>query len=101
MGQKISKSPDLGRALWAVIFKIIPKIGPFKSNCFQDAKPGYRNPLPEKRKTQLWTSNRAYLRDLKTNKLQLANMDFRYRQAHDSGRVTGSQMKTMPSCWTS
>jgi Zinc dependent phospholipase C len=79
-GKKYQK-PGFGARVMAVIFKIIPKVGPFKAIAF-------KMPYPDTETLYLKSVNstvdqyRAYLRDLKTDKLQLANMDF------DTGKRT-------------
>src|SRR6478609_4876870 len=59
----------------AIIFKIIPKVGPFKAIAFKMPNPDtetlYLNSVNNTVDTY-----RAYLRDLQVSKLQLANMDF-------------------------
>jgi hypothetical protein len=75
------QKPGLGARIMAVIFKIIPKIGPFKAIAF-------KMPNPDTETLYLKSVNvtvdqyRTYLTDLQANKLQLANMDF------DTGRPT-------------
>jgi hypothetical protein len=79
-GKKYQK-PGFGARLLAIIFKIIPKFGPFKTIDF-------KMPYPNTETLYLKSVNdtverfRAELRDLKTGKLQLANMDF------DTGKPT-------------
>ena len=73
--------PGFGARLLAIIFKIIPKFGPFKTIDF-------KMPYPNTETLYLKSVNdtvelyRGELRDLKTGKLQLANMDF------DTGKPT-------------
>jgi hypothetical protein len=65
----------LGAKIMAVIFKIIPKVGPFKAIAFKMPNPDtetlYLNSVNNTVDTY-----RTYLRDLQTGKLQLTNMDF-------------------------
>jgi len=69
------RKPGLGAKIMAVIFKIIPKVGPFKAIAFKMPNPDtetlYLNSVNNTVDTY-----RAYLRDLRAGKLQLANMDF-------------------------
>jgi hypothetical protein len=77
------QKPGLGARIMAVIFKIIPKVGPFKAIAF-------KMPNPDTETLYLKSVNttvdryRDELRDLKDGKLQLANMDF------DTGKPTSS-----------
>ena len=75
--------PGLGARILAVIFKIIPKIGPFKTIAFKMPNPNtetlYLNSVND-----TVEKYRAELRDLRTSKLQLANMDF------DTGKPTAA-----------
>ncbi|HET8892319.1 MAG TPA: zinc dependent phospholipase C family protein [Candidatus Angelobacter sp.] len=72
---KTYHKPGLGAKIMAIIFKIIPKVGPFKAIAF-------KMPNPDTETLYLNSVNktvdqyRAYLRDLQGGKLQLANMDF-------------------------
>jgi len=72
---KTYRKPGLGAKIMAVIFKIIPKVGPFKAIAFKMPNPDtetlYLNSVNKTVDTY-----RAYLRDLQVGKLQLANMDF-------------------------
>ena len=72
---KTYRKPGLGAKIMAVIFKIIPKVGPFKAIAFKMPNPDtetlYLNSVNNTVDTY-----RAYLRDLHAGKLQLANMDF-------------------------
>ncbi len=79
-GKKYQK-PGFGARLMAVIFKIIPKIGPFKAIAFKMPNPNTET-LYLKSVNDTVEQYRAELRDLKTGKLQLANMDF------DTGKPT-------------
>jgi len=75
------QKPGLGARIMAVIFKIIPKIGPFKAIAFKMPNPDTET-LYLKSVNSTVDQYRAELRDLKTGKLQLANMDF------DTGKPT-------------
>src|SRR5882757_686732 len=79
-GKKYQK-PGFGARIMAVIFKIIPKIGPFKAIAFKMPNPDTET-LYLKSVNSTVDQYRAYLQDLKTDKLQLANMDF------DTGKPT-------------
>jgi hypothetical protein len=79
-GKKYQK-PGFGARLMAVIFKIIPKIGPFKAIAFKMPNPNTET-LYLKSVNDTVEQYRGELRDLKTGKLQLANMDF------DTGKPT-------------
>jgi hypothetical protein len=78
---KTYRKPGLGARIMAIIFKIIPKVGPFKAIAFKmpnpDTETQYLNSVNNTVDTY-----RAYLRDLRAGKLQLANMDF------DTGKPT-------------
>lgn len=77
------QKPGLGARIMAVIFKIIPKIGPFKAIAFKMPNPDTET-LYLKSVNSTVDQYRAELRDLKAGKLQLANMDF------DTGNPTSS-----------
>jgi hypothetical protein len=79
-GKKYQK-PGFGARVMAVIFKIIPKIGPFKAIAFKMPNPNTET-LYLKSVNDTVEQYRGELRDLKTGKLQLANMDF------DTGKPT-------------
>jgi hypothetical protein len=79
-GKKYQK-PGFGARLMAVIFKIIPKIGPFKAIAFKMPYPNTET-LYLKSVNDTVEQYRTELRDVKTGKLQLANMDF------DTGKPT-------------
>jgi hypothetical protein len=81
-GKKYQR-PGLGARILAVIFKIIPKIGPFKTIAFKMPNPNTET-LYLKSVNDTLEKYRAELRDLKTTKLQLANMDF------DTGKPTAA-----------
>jgi len=78
---KTYRKPGLGAKIMAVIFKIIPKVGPFKAIAFKmpnpDTETQYLNSV-----NKTVDQYRAYLRDWRDGKLQLANMDF------DTGKST-------------
>jgi len=77
------QKPGFGAKLMAVIFKIIPKVGPFKAIAF-------KMPNPDTETLYLKSVNdtvdlyRRYLRDLKSGTLALENKDF------DTGKMTQS-----------
>jgi hypothetical protein len=79
-GKKYQK-PGFGARLMAVIFKIIPKVGPFKAIAFKMPNPNTET-LYLKSVNDTVEQYRAELRDLKTGNQQLANMDF------DTGKPT-------------
>jgi hypothetical protein len=79
-GKKYQR-PGLGARILAVIFKIIPKIGPFKTIAFKMPNP-HTETLYLNSVNDTLEKYRAELRELKTGKLQLANMDF------DTGKAT-------------
>ena len=78
------QKPGLGARIMAILFKIIPKIGPFKAIAF-------KMPSPDTETLYLKSVNSTVdqydveLRDLKTGKLQLANMDFDTGNRTESG----------------
>ncbi|HEU4416477.1 MAG TPA: zinc dependent phospholipase C family protein, partial [Candidatus Angelobacter sp.] len=75
------RRPGFGARLLAIIFKIIPKVGPFKAIAF-------KMPYPDTETLYLKSVNDTvdrytqYLSDLKTNQLALENKDF------DTGKPT-------------
>jgi hypothetical protein len=73
--------PGFGARLLAIIFKIIPKIGPFKAIAFKMPYPNTET-LYLKSVNETVEQYRVMLRDLKTGNRQLANMDF------DAGKPT-------------
>ena len=81
---KTYRKPGLGAKIMAIIFKIIPKVGPFKAIAF-------KMPNPDTETLYLNSVNktvdeyRGYLRDLRNGKLQLANMDFDTGSATEPG----------------
>ena len=77
------QKPGFGARIMAVIFKIIPKIGPFKAIAFKMPNPDTET-LYLKSVNSTVDQYRAKLRDLKAGELQLANMDF------DTGKPTSS-----------
>ena len=77
------QKPGFGARIMAVIFKIIPKIGPFKAIAFKMPNPDTET-LYLKSVNSTVDQYRAKLHDLKTGELQLANMDF------DTGKPTSS-----------
>ena len=77
------QKPGFGARIMAVIFKIIPKIGPFKAIAFKMPNPNTETLYLESVNSTV-DQYRAKLRDLKTGELQLANMDF------DTGKPTSS-----------
>jgi hypothetical protein len=79
-GKKYQR-PGLGARILAVIFKIIPKIGPFKTIAFKMPNP-HTETLYLNSVNDTLEKYRAELRELKTGKLQLANMEF------DTGKAT-------------
>ncbi len=81
-GNKYQK-PGLGARIMAVIFKIIPKVGPFKAIAFKMPNPDTETLYLKSVNTTV-DQYRAELGDLKAGKLQLANMDF------DTGKPTSS-----------
>jgi hypothetical protein len=75
------RRPGFGAKIMAVIFKIIPKVGPFKAIAF-------KMPFPDTETLYLKSVNNtvdqygAYIHDLSAGKLNLPNKDF------DTGRLT-------------
>ncbi|HEX4921587.1 MAG TPA: hypothetical protein VFV92_12710, partial [Candidatus Bathyarchaeia archaeon] len=69
------QKPGVGARLLAVLFRLVPKIGPFKAV-------GFKMPSPETETLYLKSVNNTvdqygiYLRDLQVDKLSLANTDF-------------------------
>jgi hypothetical protein len=72
---KSYQEPGIGARIIATLFRLVPKIGPFKAV-------GFKMPSPETETLYLKSVNNTvdrygiYLRDLKANKLSLANTDF-------------------------
>ena len=75
------QKPGIGARILSVLFRLVPKIGPFKAV-------GFKMPSPETETLYLKSVNTTvdqygiYLRDLKADKLALANTDF------DTGKPT-------------
>jgi len=73
-GKKYQR-PGFGAKLLAVIFKIIPKVGPFKTVAikmpYPDTETKYLNSV-----NQTLDEYRKYIRDLKAGRLKLENRDF-------------------------
>lgn len=78
---KTYQKPGLGARIMALIFKIIPKVGPFKAIAFKMPNPDTETLYLKSVNTTV-DEYRRYLGDLKADKLQLANMDF------DTGKPT-------------
>ncbi|MGZ4876032.1 MAG: zinc dependent phospholipase C family protein [Candidatus Angelobacter sp.] len=72
---KTYQKPGLGARIMALIFKIIPKVGPFKAIAFKMPNPDTETLYLKSVNTTV-DEYRRYLGDLKADKLQLANMDF-------------------------
>jgi len=72
---KTYKKPGCGAHIMAVLFRIIPKFGPFKAIAFKMPDPDTET-LYLKSVNSTVDQYRAYLGDLKADTLQLANMDF-------------------------
>jgi len=78
---KQSQKPGFGARIYAVLFRLIPKVGPFKALAF-------KMPSPETETLYLKSVNttveqyRTYLQDLSSGKLALGNTDF------DTGKPT-------------
>jgi len=79
-GKKYQK-PGFGARIMAVIFKIIPKVGPFRAIAFKMPNPDTETLYLKSVNTTV-EDYRVDLRELKTGQLQLANMDF------DTGKPT-------------
>jgi hypothetical protein len=75
------QKPGLGARILAVLFRLLPKFGPFKAV-------GFKMPTPDTETLYLKSVNstidqyRIYLQDLKSGKLTLENKDF------DTGKMT-------------
>jgi len=73
--------PDFGTRLWSILLRYIPKIGPFKALAFN-------NPTAQTEDLYFKSINttvdryRAFLEQIRTDSLELANVDF------DSGKET-------------
>ena len=72
---------DFGTRFWSVVLRYMPKVGPFKALAF-------KNPTAQTEDLYFKSINttvdqyRAYLQQVRTNSLELANCDF------DTGKVT-------------
>jgi hypothetical protein len=75
------QKPGIGARIMAFIFKIIPKVGPFRAIAFKMPNPDTETLYLKSVNTTV-DDYRADLRDLKTGQRQLANMDF------DTGKPT-------------
>lgn len=75
------QKPGVGARILAFIFKIIPKVGPFKAIAFKMPNPDTETKYLNSVNTTL-DQYRAYLHDLKAGNLALPNMDF------DTGKYT-------------
>ena len=75
------QKPGIGARILSVLFRLVPKVGPFKAV-------GFKMPSPETETLYLKSVNNTvdqygiYLRDLKAGKLSLTNTDF------DTGKPT-------------
>ncbi|MGB7846407.1 MAG: zinc dependent phospholipase C family protein [Candidatus Acidiferrum sp.] len=80
--------PDFGTRIWSVILRYMPKIGPFKALAFN-------NPTTQTEDLYFKSINttvdqyRIYLRQVRTDSLELANTDF------DSGKETKAAEYTL------
>lgn len=79
-GKKYQK-PGFGARILAVIFKIIPKVGPFKAIAFKMPNPNTETLYLKSVNTTL-DQYRSYMKDLKNGALSLENKDF------DTGKLT-------------
>jgi hypothetical protein len=79
-GKKYQK-PGFGAKIMAVIFKIIPKVGPFKAIAFKMPNPDTETLYFKSVNTTL-DQYRGYVTDLKSGTLNLENKDF------DTGKLT-------------
>ena len=86
-GKEYSK-PGFGARVLAVFMHYVPKVGPFKAMAF-------KNPTPKTEEMYFKSINtsvdqyRAYLEELRTNSLHLANIDF------DTGKTTKAAEYTL------
>jgi zinc dependent phospholipase C len=78
---KSYEKPGVGAKIFAVIFKLIPKVGPFKAVGFKMPSPGTET-LYLKSINGTVDQYRIYLQSLKVGKLTLVNRDF------DTGKET-------------
>src|SRR6202163_242898 len=80
--------PDFGTRVWSVLLRYMPKIGPFKALAFN-------NPTPQTEDMYFKSINttvdqyRAYLEEVRTDSLQLADIDF------DTGKKTTAAEYTL------
>lgn len=72
---KTYKKPGFGAKVMALIFKIIPKVGPFKAIAFKMPNPDTETLYLKSVNTTV-DQYRGYLRDLQAGKLDLENKDF-------------------------
>lgn len=79
-GKKYQK-PGIGARILAVVFKIIPKVGPFKAIAFKMPNPNTETLYLKSVNTTL-DQYRVYMKDLKGGSLNLENKDF------DTGKLT-------------
>jgi Zinc dependent phospholipase C len=75
------RRPGIGARILAFLFKLVPKIGPFRAVAFETPSPQTEN-LYFQSVNQTVEHLRGYLRKLSTNSLSLPNLDF------DTGRNT-------------
>lgn len=80
---KTYQKPGLGAKILAVLFRLMPKVGPFKALKFQMPSPDTET-LYLKSVNNTVDQYRVYLRDLKAAKLSLDNTDF------DTGKPTAA-----------
>ena len=73
--------PDFGTRVWSIIFRFIPKIGPFKSLNFKIPTPATEDLYFKSINTSV-DQYRIYLKEVGTDTLVLLNRDF------DTGNVT-------------
>ena len=75
--------PDFGTHVWSIIFRFMPKIGPFKSLNFKIPTPATEDLYFKSINTSV-DQYRIYLKEVGTDTLVLPNRDF------DTGNVTGA-----------
>ncbi|MBZ5508924.1 MAG: zinc dependent phospholipase C family protein [Acidobacteriia bacterium] len=78
---KTYQKPGIGARILAVVFKIIPKVGPFKAIAFKMPNPNTETLYLKSVNTTL-DQYRVYMKDLKGGALNLENKDF------DTGKLT-------------
>jgi hypothetical protein len=78
---KTYQKPGLGAKMFAVLFRLVPKVGPFKALNFQMPNPDTET-LYLKSVNVTVDQYRAYLKDVATQRLTLPNTDF------DTGKPT-------------